>query len=244
VLFLSSCAAQKEVVKAEPKTIPANTDKFVNIPDSIRKNQLNFSTLSVKAKADINIGKKNNDATLTIRVKKNEAIWVAVTALAGVEVARALITPDSVKLMNKLDNTYLKKPFSYLHEFAGDELDFNMLQAILIGNVGDRFLTGTVAIGDQGPELSGSINSLKYKLLFNQLFKLNTLNLNDSSANQELAIAYNGWSLANGQELPQQVSIKSTAENNLSIDLEYSKAVYNQPVDMPFTVPKRFEVIN
>lgn len=212
--------------------------------DSIRNKQLNFSTLSVKAKAEIGIGKKENNVTLTIRIKKDEAIWVAVTALGGIEVARALITPDSLRLMNKAEDTYLKKPFSFLHEYSGQNVDFKTLQALLIGNCSERFLTDNAVFSSGSKQLSGALNTLLFKLSFNNNYKVTQANLSDSNAKQELTIAYTGLSAPNGQELPQSVSIKSAAETSLSLNLEYSKAVFNQPVDMPFSVPKRFEVIN
>ncbi|RYG21494.1 MAG: DUF4292 domain-containing protein, partial [Chitinophagaceae bacterium] len=55
-----------------------------------------------------------NNVTMLIRIEKDKKIWVSVTAIAGIEVARAVITPDSLLLRDNLNKTYARKPFSYI----------------------------------------------------------------------------------------------------------------------------------
>ena len=46
---------------------------------------------------------KKNDFNAFIRMRKDSVLWVSVNALLGIEAFRVLITPDSVKVINKLD---------------------------------------------------------------------------------------------------------------------------------------------
>lgn len=108
--------------------------------DSVNGMNTVFKTLSIKAKADLNINNNNNDVNMNIRIRNNEAIWVSVTAMAGLEVARALITADSVKVLNRMDNIYLKKPFSYIYEFTNERITFQTLQSVLLGNAMSEFI--------------------------------------------------------------------------------------------------------
>ena len=44
---------------------------------------------------------------------------------------------------------------------------------------------------------------------------------------------------------PQQVNIKSVADRkNIVIDLEYNRVVLNGGVEMPYSVPKRFTLMD
>lgn len=251
-LIVAGCKAKKEAMSTSVPTPPPIVSSPVSIPkaqfalaDSIRKHQLSFTALSVKAKAAIVLGTKKNDVALSIRIRNNEAIWVSVTAIAGIEVARALITPDSIKLMNKAEGTYLKKPFSFIHDYTADEVNFSMLQAMLTGNCISEFLSGKPATDQNGiAHLSGTVNNLIFDVIVNSLFKVSESHLSDSNSKQELKLAYTGFSLKSGQELPQTVAIRTTSEKNISIDLEYNKPVFNQPIEMPFSIPKRYEIIN
>ena len=78
----------------------------------ISQKQVDYNTAVIKAKADLRIDNNDNEVGMNIRMEKGKAIWVSVTAIAGLEVARALITPDSIKILNKLESTYIKKPFN------------------------------------------------------------------------------------------------------------------------------------
>ena len=118
VAILVGCKAKKELLPASaiPKVMelmPPSPDLTQKIKlDSVNGMNTVFKTLSIKAKADLNINNKSNDVNMNIRIRNNEAIWVSVTAMAGLEIARALITADSVKVLNRMDNIYLKKPFN------------------------------------------------------------------------------------------------------------------------------------
>ncbi len=40
---------------------------------------------------------------------RDSAVWVSVIPALGIEMARALLTPDSLKLMDKLHDQYLRR---------------------------------------------------------------------------------------------------------------------------------------
>jgi hypothetical protein len=105
LVALIGCKAKKVILA--PPVVPATPSVQVE-PNNTRKNKLKsimesdlvFNTLAVKSKAVLSINDKSNDVNMNFRIKNNEVIWVSVTAIAGLEVARALITPDSVKILN------------------------------------------------------------------------------------------------------------------------------------------------
>lgn len=253
--LFASCKAKKAAVATAGSTdsalVPttqapefastARADKL----DSVRSNQANFNTLSGKAKAALSIGSNSNDVTMNIRIKNNEAIWVSVTAIAGLEVARALITPDSVKVINRLENEYIKKPFSYLYEFTNNKINFATLQSVLVGNVVPDFLTESTDVDINGSKatLVNTIGSMIYKVLLNEQSKVSQSNLSDSAAAQSLAVSYGDFQLVLQQQIPHSIVMKSQAKNkNISLDLNFSKIELDVPVDIPFRVPDRYTI--
>ena len=79
-------------------------------------------------------------------MERGRRIWVSITALAGIEIARALITPDSIKVRNNFQNVYLKQPFSYIHKFTSKKVSFDWLESILSGNTITDFLNDQAEI--------------------------------------------------------------------------------------------------
>ena len=241
-----SCKARKELVKAVEKPTPAaeRSTKEEKLA-AIKKSQMDFSSISIKSKGTIIIDNNSNDVNMNIRIRKDQAIWISVTAIAGLEVARALITPDSVKILNRLENTYTSKPFSFIYEFTSRQINFGTLQSLFVGNTIKEFVTDSAIlkmIGNQA-KLSGFIQSLAYSMLINERNKVFETTLQDKQAGQSLQVGYADFISISNQEIPQVVNIKSQAvRKNIQIDMRYGRVEINQNFEIPFNVPKRFSV--
>lgn len=252
VIVLAGCKAKKELLPAAVIPVVMATEA---VPDLTRKNKLDavenmntvFKTLSIKAKADLNINDKSNDVNMNIRIRNNEAIWVSVTALAGLEVARALITADSVKVLNRLDNVFLKKPFNYIYEFTNERITFQTLQSVLVGNAMSEFIGESTELKNEGENvlLKTVLASMIYNFTVDKQNKVLFTQLNDSSAGQELLVNYTNFISINQQLIPHSVIMNSKAKNKaISLDLNYLKIDMDGNVDLPFRVPERFLIKN
>ena len=250
---LSSCKSKKLVLNPEPaselvvvQAIPADNSKLNKI-NQIRNRDLGFSTLIIKAKADLSIDNKSNEVNMNIRMKNNEVLWVSVTAMAGLEVARALITPDSVKILNRLDNIYIKKPFSYIYEFTNDKVNFMTLQSVLIGNTISEYLSDSTELSAEGDDtlLKSILGSLVYDLKANQQSKVTLNKLSDNLSGQELAVNYGNFISLNQHDFPYLVEMNTkTKKKALGLKLEFLKVDVDGIIDLPFRVPDRFLIKN
>jgi len=248
VIFVSACKPKKEIVVVPPTKTETKTDNSkAEALTLLNSKQLKFNTLSLKAKATLDIAGDANDVTMNFKMKDKETIWVSITALGGMaEVARALITPDSIKIMNRMKSEYLKKPFSYIYNFTNKQVNFNTLQAILTGNAMGEFLTAESDVKQENGVwvVSGSKSELDYKLLFNTLFKVSETNLNDVKNGQALKVTYSDYQKLNESLFPSALQIKTLSKaKKINIDLQFVKIDGNVPVDFPFNVPKRFTVV-
>ncbi len=244
-----SCKIRKEerVSEASSSSISSRGLSKDSLFNDIISKQASFNTLSIRAKANLQIDNEENNANMSIRIEKDKAIWISVTAVAGLEIARVLITPDSLKIINRIENTYTRKPFGYVYDFANKELNFNSLQSIFAGNAMPEFLNdkSTVSASGKSSVLSGSLGSLIYALTFNENLRVTEMNVKDDNAKQSLHIVYKDFVSVSQQRIPQSVNIKSSAvDKNIAIDLKYTRVNVNVSVDLPFSVPQRFEVIN
>lgn len=248
VIFAAGCKPKKEIVVAPPAKEETKIDNTkANALTLLNSKQLKFNTLSLRAKATLDIAGDANDVTMNFKMKNNETIWVSITALGGMaEVARALITPDSIKVINRIKSEYLKKPFSYVYNFTNKQVNFNTLQAILTGNAMGEFLTESSTVKQINGvwEVSGSKATLDYRLLFNTLFKVAETNLNDSKSGQALKVTYTDYQKLNESLFPSALQINTlSGTKKININLQFVKIDGNVPVEFPFTVPKRFTVV-
>lgn len=244
LVIVAGCKSKKQVVvnRNVPPIVKPNNANAEQI-SAIRLKQLSFTTFSAKAKTDLSVNGDNNDCTLTIRVNRDKKIWVSVTAILGVEIARAVITPDSLLLVNKFQGLYLKKPFSYVHKFASRQIDFNTLQSLLVGNAIPKLLNDSTELQTVAPNinLSGTLDELLYKLVIGPDLRVTQTSLANQAAQQSLQVTNNVFIQEAGKVVPSQIDISSVVKNQkIRVNLRYSKVEFDKPLEYPFSIPSSY----
>ena len=250
VVGFSACKAKKAVV-APVVTTPVVTEATGNNKADnlklLKAKDVTFNTLAIKAKANLDFAGNKNGVTMNIRMERDKQIWVSITAVIGIEVARAVITPDSIKVRNNIQSTYLKKPFNYAYRYTSKNVNFKMLQAIFAGNTIPDFTTELSEVKQQNGAwaISGEEGTLAFKMLFNELLKVGEHNLNDLKSGQALKVSYGGYQQVNDGLFPANLTINSMAgTRRVNLQMDYTKVDRNIPLDFPFSVPKNYELVN
>jgi len=250
LIIAAGCSSKKLVVVKRPVADTAAIAKANDINSklaAIRSKQVTFNTFSGKAKAKLDVNGNDNDVTLNIRINRDQKIWISITAIAGIEVARAQITPDSLIVVNRLQSVYLKKPFSYIYSYASKQVNFQTIQSLLVGNAIGELLNENATFLPEGNNtaITGNLQGLIYKLLLGADLKVTQTNLSNTAAHQTLQVANNVFIQANNRVIPSQVDILSTAGNNkIQANLRYTKAEFDLPLEYPFSIPKSYEAAN
>jgi hypothetical protein len=246
VAIVSCKSKQKSISSANNSGTELDAKANANFK-KILTQQTDFKTLNTKAATQLSIKGKSFDVTMNIRIKKDEGIWVSVTYFAGIEVARALITPDSIKVMDKINNEYLKKPFSFVQKYSNEKIDYATLEAILVGNCIPFTLNNKkdLAVGSQGPVIKGQNDQIVYQVNFNSDFKPASTSLKTVNDLKNLTINVGSFENLGAVLIPKILSIESVAgSQSIKMNMEYNKTILNEPVDFPFNVSKRFSVID
>lgn len=129
LLSLVSCRSTKEIQKKR-KNLNNISERqlFRNIAfNELEYNTLHFKKMSVSLKTE----KQSNSFKATMRMKRDSFIWISLTAPLGIEVARVLLTPDSVKFINSHDREYFLSDYTYFEERFDVGLNFDCIQKLL-----------------------------------------------------------------------------------------------------------------
>lgn len=246
LLLAFSCKSRKPlVVNRTPVDTavvkPVNT-KAATL-DIIKTRQTNFNTFSGKAATKLDINGSSNNVTLNIRIQRDHKIWVSITAIAGIEVARAQITPDSILLINRLQSVYVRKPFGYVNKYAGKQVNYKTLESLLIGNAIPELLTESADFtpGSNGLTINGNLNDVVFKLILGSDMRVTQTNLTNQTANQTLQVVNGTFIQAANRIIPSQIDISSVVKDKkIQVNLHYTKADFDQPLEFPFTIPARY----
>lgn len=126
-LFVS-CRTMKQVIVK--KDFPAITEN--RLMKNIESNELEYNTLFAK-RVDISLidGKGSNSFKASMKIQRDSFIQISLTAPLGIEVARILLTTDSIKFVDIYHKKYFLSDYNYFYEKYDAHLNYDFVQNIL-----------------------------------------------------------------------------------------------------------------
>ncbi len=201
-----------------------------------------WSTFSGRSDLSYSGGGESHDLNASIRMERDRRIWVSVTALLGIEVARALITPDTIVLINRLQNEVQAISFAEAGKLLPVATDFYTLQSLIIGDL----LPSGLALTDVGEigesfTLHALTDSMSHEAGFSKAdtsLQLQVL----TSGKSSLRGIYYGYAMADRRRfsMSRELSMNDGGATH-QINIKFSKATFDEPVDMSFSIPAKYK---
>ena len=241
VIFVCSCKGAKVVSDG---TIDSRLSAK-SVIKSHYQNTFDFKTLSGKVKMDYSDGTSSKSFSVSLRMEKDKAIWIS----APLSIVKAYITPTRVSFYNKLQNEYFDGDFSYLSNLLGTEIDFKMLQNLLLGEalLDLRSEKYELSITESTYQLKPRIAKELYKILFKvepKNYKMAVQQLAQPSEERLLEISYENYQKVDNQVLPNEVKIKAiTDDTDSRVNLEYRNMELNRKLNFPYKIPNGYKEI-
>ena len=221
---------------------------FINtITGGLSKNRVDFETFSAKVKVAFQGSDgKRNDFNAFIRIKKDSVIWVSVNAVLGIEAFRLLITPDSVKVLNKLDKVVQLRSVNYLREITRLPFGFSELQDVIVGN--PIYFTNEIVSYKKEPEF---ISVLHVGRVFRHLLTLNPQNFQVMHSKlddvqpilaRSADITYGDYEMRDGKPFSTFRKITVSERSKLDIEMKFRQYDFNVPLNFPFGIPKNYQL--
>lgn len=210
-------------------------------------NKIDYNTFSGKIDASYNDSKgKDYNFDVKLNMKKDELIWLSITGPLSIEIARGLITKDSVKILNKLEKVYIASSIDYLQDKLGLPLDLHTLQDLLIGN--PVFINKEKSSYEKETDVLQIISETQY---FKNLLAvaipgylpvLSKLEDVDNTKKRSAILAYKDYKQEGDQQFSVVRNIKVQYKTNIDINLRYKTYNFNSDISTPFSVPSSYKL--
>ncbi|MCZ4410441.1 DUF4292 domain-containing protein [Cryomorphaceae bacterium 1068] len=129
LLILEGCKTKRALTKSP--LVPLNEKAII---EQLQSNVFDFNTLSAKLSVNAVTEKENRSFKVNMRIASDSAIWMSITPALGIEAARAMITADSLKFIDKLADKYYLGDYRALDSLFGYEAQYEFLENLLVGN--------------------------------------------------------------------------------------------------------------
>lgn len=224
----------------------ADSIRFINDTyHALLGNHIQYQTFSAKLNVDyIDADDKKYNVNATLRMYKDSTIWVSVNAIFGIEGLRALITRDSVKILDKQNKLYTARSIEYLQDVSALPVDLSTLQDLLIGNA--VFLDSNIV---SYTKFDNSVSLLSIGKLFKNLVTLNEDDLVqriklddlDELRNRTGDLTYGDYESKRGLNFSKTRKITFAEKKKLDIRLEFKQYNFNEDLTFPFSIPKNYK---
>ncbi|MGD1945976.1 MAG: DUF4292 domain-containing protein [Croceivirga sp.] len=240
LVLMVSCSSKKGIAEG---TVDASlsTRKIIQKHYS---NTLDFETISGRIKIDYQEGDTEQGVTVSLRMKKDEVIWVS----APLGMFKAMITPERVSFYNKLEGEYFDGDFAFLTALLGYEMNFEKVQNVFIGNTvldlrDEKYIA---AQEKNGYTLRPRQENELFKILFSlepKHFKVYRQQISQPEKDRFLNMQYE-YQNVSAKVVPSQVNIEAAnAEGVRTIKLNFKNIEFGKKLNFPYKIPKGFKAL-
>ena len=235
-VFFSSC--KKDIVgfKSEKK-------------ESLNIEEIDFDYFQTRTKVRYAEGDKQINGNAHIRIKKDSLIWFSVSPSIGLEATRVMITKDTAIVINRMDKEYYIFNFEEISRYFDFEIDFELIQSILLGNLAIPIDDYTQVAKENNYYLvkqkSGPLDIQSFVFVDNK--KIETVLINEEKTSNFMTLKYSEFKKTGSYLFPKvcQVNLTYKAKKGplvTSINLQHNKAeISDKPLKFPFNIPSKYE---
>jgi len=258
VIVFSSCTGSRKAVR-EP--IKEQGAEF--LMGKLKEHELKFDQFSAKFNVVYQVDRKKTTVSGNLRIDKDSIIWISITPALGIEAVRFMLTPDSIKFINRLSNTYFIRDFAYINELLNKTLDFDMAQAFLLGNDFSLYESNSFRASVENRQYKlNTVNRRKIRRNVRRSdddisipiqsiwldpvsFKVSKVLLKEAERDsRKFSANYAEYDNVKGELIPTNVEFKvETADKKIRIKIRYSKIQINQEQTYPFRIPESYTEI-
>lgn len=191
-----------------------------------------------------------------IYIENDKKIWSNITFLI-IPAARALITPEGIKAMDRYNKNYIDSDFDYLNNLLNvNFIDYTTLERLLMGRTFMHITNSNSKIikNSQGYQLTSITNQkivtnevtreYKVEMQYTEDFNLNWVKLQDVKSNDAIEIVYENWeTFPNEVKLPKNVKIIIKGSKTSQILIENTKFDFSR-METPYSVPANYKKID
>ncbi len=255
VLIFSQCFSKKHLTENSELENKKSQTTFLAKPliDSVIQNHFPYKNIQLKYSASVeDENEDEQNVAGTIKIVKDSAMWISVTALMGIEVFRLFLTPDSLKYINRLKSTYYVGNYEKLKQTLNTDIDFFMLQSILTNYIFSNSKNGIRTLYEYSFSLDSnyyvlnspdSVQEIRQKIHIDaKTFKIKRLFTEMLSQGANLSLSYDNFSDFESRLFPQNLFFQvNTRTRFYKILLNYEKISFNGNEKMPFKISEKFK---
>lgn len=255
-----SCKSSKKIVESPSALTKIKGTEVIQVFDSVLVHQFNFNNLTAKASVDYTDRTGDTKSfDINLRMKKDSAVWISITPLLGIEAARLMVTTDSVFMLDRVHKTVLKRDINYFGEMLRTNVNFDMLQSVIVGNYFQYLEKEKLkSIYEEEPFIIlSSLNKRQVRRASEEKdptkpviqdfwidgnYRIAKSKITDDKLDRFVEATYKEFTDVNGSLFPSNLVLTISGTTPTIMKINYSKVSQVDSLSLPFSIPEKYEV--
>ena len=258
VMLMTACGTAKKATVTNPT---GNTTQQTTVQtqttahyDEIIATLGTWQTMQTGGSLTIDVGSSFSSG-VQVRMVRDEAIFISLRPMLGIEVGRLLITADSIYVIDKVHKRYAAEKVSLLT--AGLPITVSTVQDMFLGR---PFIIGQGTLNQANKEKAtltndGAVSVLtpndKYKgysyvFTFNKSHNITSLNITPASASTSAyQVRYSNVKKTTAGNIAHTFRANGTVgKKRLTLELNYNNIEWNGSVKIDHSLPSSYSRVN
>ena len=212
------------------------------LQNHIEDNALQYQSLQWRGQALIEREGKRQKISVTLRLKKDEGIWVSGSVI--IPLALAFITPKQLQFYEKINRQYAQIDYGQAKNLIGAQVDYRMVEHIITASPLDKRALKRAKITFTQNTYVLSSKKRRVSLIWEYDAAFRLISQQISNDKTTVRIDYNDYKLIDNQWIPEQLSATLLgADKSTKLKLQSKQTQLNRKFKMPFEIPKGYAKI-
>ena len=245
MLIMSACKTTRQIAKP---TLPTS-NAMVQLIENVQKVQPQFKTASIsKMSLAFNVNEREVNVSAVCKIIKDSAIFISIQPFLGIEMFKAELKFDSIKVYDKMNHRYYVSDYGFFSKQFGVEVDFHSFQSLLSAQL---FCIGKKEVSPDSCKLT-PLASGQTKIEYNsakmiQNTEISNINqiqkvvLKAKNSDYQLQTDYSDYTMVNGINFPQKIALLATNQKTkATCDFSILRVEFNTDIKLSPTNPDRY----
>lgn len=206
-----------------------------------------LTTFSAKFKLASETIKELNNLKGVVRIQRDSIVWLNISLDNGITVVKALFTPDSFKVYNRIEQELTQGTYADFSQMYQVNVDFFMLQSVFLNDYYPLYNPESTAMVEGAPgdsiraamDYSGKHNENLFHYVIDKVSKT-IFQATIIAQDMILSIKYDKFDKEKHTYFPEDYLIQwQSADKKRDIYMELNRIEINSKVEFPFNIPNR-----
>lgn len=234
-LLFGACKTKKKAVRGN--RVAYDSMQFADNANGDSIYRKNWQYFSGRLGMDYNSEDQSLSGNISVRMKRDSIIWFSASAALGIQVAKGIITKDSVKIIDLYERRYMEYDIKELGQMFGVQVGLRELQNLILANPlfdtlsyrRDQISKGWVAVE----------NPLTNILFCRNFQPADSSMLTQKGSKRQLQVRYSGSKSAGSFVVPASMDILAGSDSKIvRMAIEFTTASDGVIPSYPFIVPE------